>query len=353
MTQAALRIGGRLLAGWTDIVVSDSLERLSSDFRFTMSERSPGELTPRLVNPGDAVVVDLDGETVLTGYVDTVSPQYTSESHAIVVSGRDATGDLVDCSAFSQPGEWHGASLAAIVTDLCAPYGIPVHGAPEREPFRKFRIQEGETVFEAIDRACRSRRVFPRSDGRGGLTLGPVATSRAEVRLERGVNILSASGRADHSGRFSEYVLYAQQQGDEFLTPEGAAHVYSETRDHGIRRVRRRVVIAEDPLDIGEADERIRWERDVRAARAREARVVVQGWRERGDAGALWRHGRLVHIKCDWLGLDLTMLVSSVSWSRNDSEGTTTKLTLMHERAFDHDPVTPELTDEEGSSFWN
>ena len=60
-----------------------------------------------------------------------------------------------------------------IVQALVQPYGISV--AVETDigaPFRKFRIDEGETVFEAVERACRFRAVLPLSDGAGNLILG-------------------------------------------------------------------------------------------------------------------------------------------------------------------------------------
>ena len=180
MPDAVLVIGGRRLAGWTDVSVTASLERLDPEFRLSMSERAPGETTPRQVNPGDAASVELDGETVLTGFVDEVSPSYGPGSHVIAVTGRDATGDLVDCSAASEPGEWIETPLAGIAAALCQPFGIPVSGGAG-EPFRKFRVEEGETVFESLDRACRLRGVLPRADGRGGVVLGPVVTSRAAV----------------------------------------------------------------------------------------------------------------------------------------------------------------------------
>ena len=73
-----------------------------------------------------------------------------------LIRGRDRTGDLVDCSAATMPGEWQNELLDRIVQSLIDPFGISVTVDTDiGEPFRKFRIDEGETVFEAIDRACR------------------------------------------------------------------------------------------------------------------------------------------------------------------------------------------------------
>ena len=78
---------------------------------------------------------------------------YDRGAHTIAVRGRDATGDLVDCSAASKPGEWKDARLEEIASALCEPFGIRVTREVDTgAPFARFRIEEGESVFEAIER---------------------------------------------------------------------------------------------------------------------------------------------------------------------------------------------------------
>ena len=81
--------------------------------------------------------------------------------------------------------------------------------------FRKFTIERGETAFDAIERLCRIRGLLPVSDGVGNVSIGLAARSRAMTRLARGSNILSASGVADISERFSTYEILGQQAGDD------------------------------------------------------------------------------------------------------------------------------------------
>ena len=184
--------------------------------------------------------MQLENETVIQGYVDAVTVDYDSGSHTIAVRGRDATGDLVDCSAATEPGEWHNERLEAIAAALCEPFGIRVTQVVDTgEPFARFRIEEGESVFEAIERACRFRAVLPLSDGQGGLILGGPSRSRTTVRLERGLNILSASGTSSWLGRFRDYTLLGQQAGGlDGFTAEEIAHVEATARDPGVNRHR-------------------------------------------------------------------------------------------------------------------
>ena len=334
MTAVTVTLGGQRHDGWTRATVRRSLEQVAGSCTVAVSERTPGAMTPRRLRPGAAFTVALDGEAVLTGYVDTVRPSYDAEHHEIELSGRDATADLVDCSAASTPGEWHDQPLEAIAAAIARPFDVAVRATADTgAPLRRHRVEEGETAYEAIERACRMRALLPMSDGRGGLVIGRPARSRAAVRLERGVNLLAARGEATHVDRYSQYTVLGQQPGDDFLRPAEAAHVLASAPDAGVRRHRPLTLIAEQALDAAEAAERARWEADVRAARSRRATVVVQGWRERGETGALWAPGRLVHVTDDWLGLDRLLLITSVEQALDD-QGTRTTLVLVDRLAF-------------------
>ena len=339
----ALLIDGRSHVGWTEATVTRSLETISGAFTVTLSEREPGETTPRVIRPGNACRVEIEGETVLQGWVDAVTVDYDARGHTIAVRGRDATGDLVDCSAASEPGEWKDAGLDEIASALCEPFGISVSSETDTgAPFSSFRIEEGESVFEAIERACRFRAVLPLSDGKGGLILGSPSRSQTAVRLERGENIMSASGTASWLARFSDYKLLGQQAGGASsaggafgqtgISAEQVAHVSATAQDGGVDRHRPLTIIGEQSLDEDEAKARIQWEANVRSARARTVRVTVQGWREVPD-GDLWAPGRLVFVQDDWLGVVQELLVSSTSQSLS-SGGTLTTLDLVPQDAF-------------------
>ena len=351
MADLSLLVGARRYEGWTAGTVTRSLETISGTFSIRLSEKTPGTASPRAVRPGDRCQVALHGERVITGWVDTVRVSYGPTLHEIEIAGRDATGDLVDCSAASQPGEWHNETLQRIVEALVRPFGVVVRSRVNTAPFRSFRIEEGETVFEAIERACRMRGVLPLSDGAGGIVLGRPVRSRAGVRLEHGVNILSASAEVSGLNRYRDYTLLGQQRGDDDVFGEAAAHVSAEARDPGVTRHRPLTIIAETPVSIAEAEERINWEASVRAARARRATIHVQGWREvpAREGSPLWEPGRLAQVRDGWLGLDREMLISTVVQSIGEG-GTTTALTLYPEDAF-VDRIDPEPR-EEPTGWW-
>ena len=339
MTDVDVTIGGERFAGWTRAAVRRSLEQVSGTFRAGLAD--PGIASLRALWAGAPCQVSLDGETVIDGHVDRVRNAYDESSHELEIAGRDRTGDLVDCSAPSRPGEWHGVPLDAIATAIASPFGISV-SAPDGvgAPIRRHRIEEGETCFEAIDRACRLRALLAMSDARGGLVLGRPERGEAAVRLVRGENILRAAAEVSLVERYSTYRVLGQQAGGDFIRPEAAAHVRATASDPGVGRDRPLTIIAEQALDDVEAAERAMWEADVRRARSERVTVMVQGWRERGGSGALWAPGTLVHVVDDWLGIDRSLLVAAVEQAL-DEEGTRTTLTLLPARAFAAEPIRP------------
>jgi len=107
------------------------------------------------INDGDACEVRMGDDVVLTGYVDEAVDTLDDESHELQVTGRDKTGDLVDCSAIHSPDQWSGLTLQAIAAILCKPFDIPVKAETDTgAPFPTVKLQPGETVFAVIERLC-------------------------------------------------------------------------------------------------------------------------------------------------------------------------------------------------------
>jgi len=346
MPEVSLVLGSGIYTGWTSVKVVRSLEALAGSFDITLTEREPGAVRPRTFKPGEACTVQLDGDTVITGHVDDVAPSYEAEQHSIRIAGRDRTGDLVDCSAIHKPGEWRGQTLDVIIAELARPFGVAVRTLTDTgKPFARFSIEQGETVFEAIDRLCRMRGVLATSTPAGSLVVMRAdGGARVPVVIEKGVNVLRAAGKASHRERFSHYIVKGQHPGDDLWPTALAAHLRGEVRDVGVGRYRPMLIQAEDLTTTSSAGDRAAWEANVRAARSRRPSYTVQGWRA-GDRGPLWSPGQIVRVVDDWLAIDRDLLVSGVQFERG-SEGTKTTLDLAIPGAFDR------IVEPEGAAGW-
>jgi prophage tail gpP-like protein len=344
MPNAVLTIGGMEYGGWTRVRVARSLDAVSGTFSLALTDRWPGQDVARPVRPGESCTLRLDGDVVITGYVDDVSPSYDATSHLVTVSGRDATGDLVDCSASNSPGEWHNRSMEYIASAISKPFGVAVSVNVPSDPFKRFRLEESETAFEAIERMARMRAVLATSDVNGNLLITRSGKGgRAAVALVQGKNILKASAQFSLKDRFSRYTVKGQQPLEE---PSTAAHVKGTALDSAVTRYRPLTLIAEDATDASAAATRAEWEKVYRRAKGNSVSVTVQGWRE-VPGGALWMPNRLVRVSSPWLGVDTDLLITAVALSLDES-GTVTELSLMPQEAFD---MRPEK--EKDVSEWN
>ena len=317
-----------------------------------------------MIRPGNACRVELDGDTVLQGWVDTVTIDYDAGAHTIAVGGRDATGDLVDCSAASKPGEWQNERLENIAAALCEPFGIsvsreidtgaPFSQVPNRGRRKRIRGHRTRVPVPSGSPACQTGAVVWFW---GGLIAAPQPSGWSAARTScrpaarrhgwRGSAItrcLASRRAAPPAATFS-----VETSG---ITAEQVAHVSATARDGGGDTLpaaddHRRAITGRGPKHLA----RIQWEANVRSARARSVRVTVQGWRE-APGGALWEPGRIVFLADEWLGIAQELLVSSTSQSLS-ADGTLTTLDLVPQDAFvQRAEPEPSLAAALGTNWW-
>jgi len=331
-----LKVNGNIYGGWKSASIPFGIEQISNSFEISVTDRWAGQDNPYPISIGSACQLLLDGETVITGYVDDNTPQFDANSHAISIVGRDKTGDLVDCSAIHKTGQWVNATLDKIVRDICAPFGIKVIiNAPLGDRFTTFSIQEGETAHECIDRACRMRAVMPTSDGKGNLVVTRAQSGAPVAELAQGDNILYGRGDFSMRERFSHYYIKGQDRGsdDDIDSPESHTQVSATSTDSFVKRYRPLIVLAEDKGAHATFKERAEWERNVRRGRSARATVRVNGWRN--VKGELWRANTLVHVVSQHLGADANLLIVGGTYILDETQGMVTELSLVGREAFD------------------
>ncbi|MCY1008514.1 hypothetical protein OV079_23735 [Nannocystis pusilla] len=344
-----LRVDGRDLSGWTSVQIIRALDQLADtfDLAISTSRASSAEIVE-----GAACEVIYRGEKLISGYIDDVDLSDTSTSSSLSVSGRSRAGDLVDCSAIHKP--WRKRSGLEIARDICKPFGISVDleiatGTLGEEGY--FKIEDGETVFDVLDRLARlnGARLCSYPDGsirftRTGLLHYP------DVLIARGINIASAHVRRSMAQRFSDYVFKAQLAADDETFGEAVAIKY-EVRDDAVPRHRPLVVQTETqprntkgqfvegepikhPLQLAAT-----WERNTRAGKSLQMEYVLV---DRKNPKRSWEHARgvwepniVVAVEDDVYGIDGEFLVTQVTMTRDSAGGTRTQVTLTPPEAYD------------------
>jgi prophage tail gpP-like protein len=339
-----MKAGGKLISGWTRAEITRTIEGIAGGFNVELTEYDPAAGIRRFVRPGYACDLQVDGETIISGWADKNSVDYDPTTHKIGFVGRDATGDLVDCAAFHDTdwGGWPGwVDGIQIIGDLVKPFGIKVSANVDVGKAFDFQIQASETVFETIERVTRSLGVLPVSDGKGSLLLTQGGTGPSFKPIRRGRDFVKMSGGVDHSQRFQQYIVHGQD-GEGYIDPGNTAVPQGNATDPGVTRYRPLVILAEYPGDAGSDtfNRRAKWEATVRAGRASRYTATLQGWRD--SAGQLWAPNGLVHVTDDFIEVDDTLLICGVKLALDD-KGTRTELTLTRPDAFKLTPLGPSF----------
>lgn len=387
MTDAAnvvrLVVGGVEFGGWKSVRIGAGIERQARSFDLSVTDRWPGSTdVPRRVRPGDACELYIGGDRVATGYIDGTPIRYDGRSVSVGIRGRSKTADLVDCCpvqgtreaggaaaagagasrwanlgvqsasgpAAAAPearaiapnakggsgGQWRAAKLEQIAADMAAEYGVKVVAEVDTGAKLTHQVQQGETVFESIDRMLRMRHCLATDNALGELVFVVAGSGgKATTSLELGVNIRSADAALDFSKVFSEYVCKGQkavssqqsdsdEAGDDVdAAIESSVGSSASVLDNRVNRRRVLVLRQSGQADEGTVGDRAKFERASRAAKALETVYVVDGWRQ--ENGALWVQNQQVRVIDSFIGFDAEMLIAEVTYLL-DEEGQRTEL---------------------------
>ena len=329
---AELKVNDTLYGGWKSLRATRSIEQVAGTYDLTITERWPGQAEASPIRPGEACQLLLDGEPVITGFSDSLSIDLDADRHGLRVSGRDKTADLVDCSAVHKSGQWHNVKFDQLARDLVKPYGLKVIvEADVGKALSSYNIQEGETVFECLERAARMAALLLTSNPMGELVITRTGNTRLDVALVEGENI--KAGRAEFSWkeRFSRYTVKGQERLGADGDLEHAAGSGKST-DDVISRHRPLIIVADSHSHKASLRDRAEWERNVRRGRGARGSITVQGWRQ--PDGELWMPNRLVTVTSPSLWLDCAeMLIVGCTWTL-DEKGTQTELAISRPEAF-------------------
>ena len=330
-------INGTIFSKWTAARITRSLTECASTFEFEVTERWKKDAPePWRIKRYDSAVVAIGGLTALTGYVDLYTVSYDDKSHAVRVSGRSKTSDLVDCVPDVQPGQFDGYTLDAVAKALAAPFGIGVTVECEvGAAFPTVTIERTETAYQLLEKLARLRAVILTDNENGELVLTQAGKGGSAGDIIEGKNILSASCNLSGNQRFQKYVVLSQTplSWDE---QDAQTQIIAEATDDGVPRFRRFAEIAENPLDTAQAQARAKWRARHNAAISTEASPVMQGFRQAD--GGLWKINRTSYVKSPRLGIDQQLLIGRVAFTQNSESGSRTEMLVAPPAAFTPEP---------------
>ncbi|MDR4485406.1 MAG: hypothetical protein R3B95_19775, partial [Nitrospirales bacterium] len=158
-------------------------------------------------------------------------------------------------------------------------------------------------------------------------------------------NILSGRGSFDHSGRYRKYICSGQGTGNDQNYAAAVSELEATVEDRGVKRNRTLYIRAEGTADLKKVQDRARWESSSRIGKSINLTLNVQGWRQ--GNGDLWKVNHLVLIKDPLLTVDGEFLISSVTYSLNES-GTICTMTAVPKAAYELIPEQSNPTKDIG-----
>lgn len=355
-----LYLGNKIYSGWKELSVSRSLEEIAGQFTLGVTVKA-GD-SPLVLKPGSECKLEINGQRIITGYVDTVDTDVDSKNRTTTVTGRDKTGDLVDCAAIHGKGQWRNVSLATIAKDVCKPFGVTVRWqvqlAAAAAPFKVWQIEPGEPVFDMLSRAARHRGVLITSNANGDLVFTTASTTKSgTLLLGTDDNSTAPAARAlsvnTHQSWQERYSLFRVKGGcsgggvwGDTQTASQATSVYVDVTDPEITRYRPTIIIADDNFTKAKGNARGSWEQKRTMAHGTSASITVQDWFD--PQGRLWTPNTLVTVKAVAAGIpERDLLITSVKFELTQDSGTITELELMPREGFE-EPAQPDAKINDG-----
>jgi prophage tail gpP-like protein len=380
--RVALLVDGVSYDAWVAVEITRDLSEIAGSFDVSTDDlaRTASALPAGLHGGGipfqrfQAVKVLLDGEPVLDGYIDVVAPALVGDAVGCRVSGRDKTGQLVDCAAAPfGPVEYRKIKLEALASKLCEPFGVTVRVEVDTgDPFDKVSIDTGETVMSVLEKYARKRAVLLVSDGVGGLILTRSGNGRAPGEIRAPGNVTSTRGQFDGREQFSPVVVKGQAEHGAGKRQKGAAldrtalpletppapagdadkptgvesratSILGVAWDDTVPLWRPAVKTPRAKGTLKDADTEAKWWVSTARGRAETCTYGLADWRAEG--GGLWRPNEMVPISDRYQLIDKDLLIAGVTYTYGD-DGTRCELRVCGREAYE---LLPE-GDEGGTS---
>jgi prophage tail gpP-like protein len=338
--RAQLLVDGKVYDGWLSFSIVRSMEAPSGTFNLTVSDRWPGQSEPWPITEGAECQLNLGDEPLIIGYIDNVQYSLSGEDRSLSVSGRDKAGDLVDCSYIDKPDQWREAKVSEIAADLGKPFGVKVTmAAKEDSTVANFKIEPGEKAYDALARLLKLKGLYAWPDGNGGVTIGATEFESLKITIDQ-TQCINISATRDATERFSDYLVKGQRPTNKAAKDptqgKAASQVKDEAKDPDVKRYRPLMVVSEGAG--AEAQERALWEAAVRAGKALQVEIVLQGYRPDKDS-PVWALGKTFKITAKSIALEAELLITQVKFDLADNSGHTTTLSLTRPDAFLPEPV--------------
>ena len=211
MSDLVLKTNGAAYSGFEAVHVHRSMLEISGGFALYIDDFFQGVTNPK-IKTKFPVTLEIAKTKILDGHFDDIWVNYGHSHNYLELTGRDKTGDLVDCPFDATPNEWKGQSVKTVIENLCKPFNITVTVDPSAsieagKVLDSYSVDEGIPVADLIIPICRDSGILPLNYGDGKLTLTKSGSKKSRDKLTVGKNVEAGRVGATNSNRFSNYTV--------------------------------------------------------------------------------------------------------------------------------------------------
>lgn len=313
-----LRVNGKEFSGFEDVSVTASIDEVARSFIFRTFEDLSNDIIGQ-----DECTVFIEGQKVLTGYIEIIETTISSVRTALIFSGRSKTADFIDCSPSIKNFNFSKQNIAEIADRIAKPFGIDVISNVSGNKIKYTAVNQGETCFEYLERLCRQEGLLLTTNPDGDIVITQASKEQYEGSLnieDQTCGITNSTAYFDWSNRFSDYEVKAQSDNK---TSKSIA------KDNSIKRYRPKIIIAEGNINSPK-------NRAINHALRLSGESMTANFSIKGfftNKNELIEPNKLIYVYNPYLRIDQSMLIKSVSYELNN-ESFGTEITLVDPRAY-------------------
>ncbi len=341
------------------------LDALTNTFSF---EAATNSARPLPFRGGEACLIFVAGEQVLSGHIELVNAAYASEDHTVTVTGRDKTGDLLDSSlpAFSDIKAKTLKALCERAISEIPGLKLKVIDEANPDPFNPAEDisspDPAQNAFSFLEKYARKLHVLLSSDFDGNLLITEssgietkgLIQNRKDNRNDSN-NVVRAQVTYDDTGRFNLYQAVAQLNPTAgalagILGPETVSNSSGKAvLDKRIRAGRQLILISETLAAKDKNFDRADWEKNIRAARGVVYSPELIGFTDQEED--LWAINTLPQIDDEDADIQERMLINTVTFSSAIGSGNKTNLGLIDPESYTLAQQKPQTEKKQGDNF--
>jgi prophage tail gpP-like protein len=388
MNKVSAVINGQEYSNFLSYEFSRDIEGLLKPFSLTLN--IPEDR--RVIKTGNRVVIKIDGESFLTGFIEDVLETDQQDKSIVTIIGRDSLCDLVDsklgAKIYKTPVSFVELTKSVLkalnynVVDkktrfsreedisVINNYGdIAILEANDDVAHR-----DNDSAFEVIKRCADKRRLILNSDGDGNLVINKIGNTVCDTVLLRyrnnnESNVLTSKVHRDDTSRYHKYivksiVIGSKQTSNATIDPReseiitkgregGSSSIINGTGiyyDDEIRNTRV-LTIFKQVSNLKQATELAKWEANIRKTQSFSYDCSVIGFRQNFDddieKNPLWQVNTLVDVEDEIKDVFGRFLIKSIRYIK-DNNGTRSNLTLVEEKSYTESLFEPIVRNPRG-----